>query len=70
MSYEVKTIGIFEKKTRRLIKKFPSLKTELQSLVARLKENSQRRGSLWGIPVLKSGFRLLPKQRVSQEAQE
>jgi len=41
MSYEVKTIGIFEKKTRRLIKKFPSLKTELQSLVARLKENSQ-----------------------------
>ncbi len=46
MSYEVKTIGIFEKETRRLIKKFPSLKTELQSLVARLKEKPQMGTSL------------------------
>jgi len=39
MSYNVKTIIIFEKQAKRLIKKYPSLRTELISLIARLKDN-------------------------------
>ena len=39
MSYNVKTIIVFEKQAKRLIKKYPSLKTELISLIATLKDN-------------------------------
>ena len=37
MSYNVKTISVFEKQARRLSKKFPSLKNDLQKLVDSLK---------------------------------
>jgi len=39
MSYNVKTINVFEKQAKRLIKKYASLKTELFSLIEKLKEN-------------------------------
>lgn len=39
MSYNVKTIAVFEKQAKRLIKKYPSLKTELISLITKLKDN-------------------------------
>lgn len=39
MSYNVKTIDVFEKQAKRLIKKYPSLKTELLSLIQILKAN-------------------------------
>ncbi len=39
MSYNVKTIAVFEKQAKRLIKKYPSLKIELISLIATLKDN-------------------------------
>ncbi|MBA2761933.1 MAG: type II toxin-antitoxin system RelE/ParE family toxin [Segetibacter sp.] len=39
MIYEVKTIEVFERQAKRLIKKYPSLKFELLSLVHSLKEN-------------------------------
>jgi len=38
MSYEVKTLDIFEKQAKKLIKKYVSLKTELFQLVRQLKE--------------------------------
>jgi len=42
MSYSVKSISVFEKQAKRLIKKFPSLKNELLELVKDLKENPQQ----------------------------
>lgn len=42
MSYNVKTIAVFEKQTKRLFKKYPSLKNELIQLVQELKENPEQ----------------------------
>ncbi len=39
MSYNVKTIDVFEKQAKRLIKKYSSLKFELAKLFQELKEN-------------------------------
>ena len=39
MSYSVKTLEVFEKQAKRLIKKYASLKFELFELVGQLKEN-------------------------------
>jgi len=36
MSYRVKTITVFDRQTKRLIKKFPSLKKEIQTLINEL----------------------------------
>ena len=38
MSFNVKTISVFERQAKRLIKKFPSLKKEIQTLIKELKE--------------------------------
>lgn len=38
MSFNVRTITVFERQAKRLIKKFPSLKKELQTLISQLKE--------------------------------
>jgi mRNA-degrading endonuclease RelE of RelBE toxin-antitoxin system len=46
MSFNVKTISVFDRQARRLAKKFPSLKKELQTLVIELKENPTK-----GIPI-------------------
>ena len=39
MSYSVKSIEVFERQARKLIKKYASLKSELLALVQELKEN-------------------------------
>jgi mRNA-degrading endonuclease RelE of RelBE toxin-antitoxin system len=39
MNYNVKTINVFEKQAKRLIKKYASLKLELSKLFQELKEN-------------------------------
>ena len=39
MSFNVKTISVFDRQAKRLVKKFPSLKKELQMLVDDLKED-------------------------------
>lgn len=39
MSYKVKTIDVFERQAKRLIKKYASLKHELTSLIHELKQN-------------------------------
>jgi hypothetical protein len=41
MSYNVKSIAVFEKQAKRLIKKYASLKKELLELVIKLKENPE-----------------------------
>jgi hypothetical protein len=39
MSYKVKTLTVFERQTKRLVKKYASLKKEVLELVQQLKEN-------------------------------
>lgn len=39
MSFNVKTISVFDRQAKRLAKKFPSLKKELQTLFTELKED-------------------------------
>lgn len=38
MSFNVKTISVFERQAKRLMKKFPSLKKEIQTPISELKE--------------------------------
>ena len=53
MSYNVKTIAVFEKQAKRLIKKYVSLKKELLALVQELKEQPEQ-----SIPIGKSCFKI------------
>lgn len=46
MSFEIKTISVFEKQAKRLVKKYSSLKIELLNLIQELKENPQTGTSL------------------------
>ena len=42
MNYKVKTIDVFEKQAKKLVKKYASLKLELLKLVQELKENPEQ----------------------------
>ena len=42
MSYSVKTITVFERQAKRLVKKFPSLREEIQALIKQMKEKPER----------------------------
>ena len=46
MSFNVKTIPVFERQAKRLIKKFPSLKKEIQTLVLELKDKPTKGTSI------------------------
>jgi len=46
MGFSVKTIDVFEKQAKRLIKKYASLKTELLELVHDLKEHPEQGTSI------------------------
>ncbi len=46
MNYNVKSLEAFEKHAKRLVKKYPSLKNELFSLIQSLKKNPQQGISL------------------------
>ncbi len=46
MSYSVQSIAVFEKQTKRLLKKYPSLKVELIKLVQSLKQNPEQGTSI------------------------
>jgi hypothetical protein len=48
MSYDVKTIAVFERQAKRLVKKFPSLKSELLQLIQLLKHIPQKQGTSLG----------------------
>ena len=47
MSYNVKTLASFEKQAKRLIKKYPALKVELNQLISSLADNPEQ-GSFIG----------------------
>ncbi len=42
MSFEVKTISVFERQTKKLIRKYPSLKKELLELVETLRKEPKK----------------------------
>lgn len=71
MSYNVKTISIFEKQARRLSRKYPSLKNDLFQLIKSLKENpdqacpteSFRRGTALGNQCYKIRLAIKSKAR-------
>jgi mRNA-degrading endonuclease RelE of RelBE toxin-antitoxin system len=46
MSFNVKTIHVFERQAKRLMKKFPSLKKEIQALIQELKEEPTKGTSI------------------------
>lgn len=46
MSYSVKSIEVFERQAKKLIKKYPSLKTEILELSKKLKENPKQGTSI------------------------
>lgn len=46
MSFNVKTISVFERQAKRLMKKFPSLKKEIQILISELKEKPTKGTSI------------------------
>jgi len=46
MSFNVKTISVFERQVKRLMKKFPSLKKEIQTLISELKEEPTKGTSI------------------------
>ncbi len=53
MSYHVKTIDVFEKQAKRLIKKYASLKREIRLLISELKENPKQ-----GTPIGKNCYKI------------
>ncbi len=42
MSFSVKTISVFERQVKRLLKKYPSLKKEIHCLIEELKKEPER----------------------------
>lgn len=53
MSYNVKTIDVFERQAKRLIKKYASLKKELLHLIQELKEDPKK-----GSPIGKNCYKI------------
>jgi len=53
MNYKIKTIQVFERQAKRLVKKYPSLKTELLSLIHTLKHSPEN-----GTPLGKDCFKI------------
>jgi mRNA-degrading endonuclease RelE of RelBE toxin-antitoxin system len=48
MAYSIKTITVFERQAKRLVKKYPSLKKELAHLVQLLKTSPEQQGTPLG----------------------
>lgn len=46
MSYKVKSIEVFERQAKKLVKKYPSLKSELLALIQKLKQDPSQGISL------------------------
>jgi mRNA-degrading endonuclease RelE of RelBE toxin-antitoxin system len=62
MSYKVKTIAVFEKQAKKLIKKYASLKMELLALIQVLKENPEQ-GTIIGKNCFKIRMAIASKGR-------
>jgi hypothetical protein len=61
MSFDVKSIDVFEQQAKRLIKKYPSLKGELFSLIQELKKWPIQ---LWAVTATKYAFPSNPRGKV------
>lgn len=46
MSFNIKTISVFERQVKRLVKKFPSIKKEIQELIKELKQEPEKGTSI------------------------
>lgn len=68
MSYKIKSIEVFEKQFKRLFKKYPSLKNDIQSLIAQLKVNPEQGKSL-GKSCYKIRLAITSKQKGNQVVQ-
>ena len=53
MNYKVKSIAVFEKQAKKLIKKYPSLKLEIFNIVQALKMNPN-----FGVSIGKSCYKI------------
>jgi len=53
MSYSIKTIPVFEQDFKKLVKKYPSLKSDLATLIKSLKDIPEQ-----GTPLGKSCFKI------------
>ena len=62
MSFNVKTISVFERQAKRLMKKFPSLKKEIQTLISELKEEPTK-GTSIGHDCHKIGLAIASKRK-------
>jgi len=62
MSYNIKTISVFERQAKRLMKKFPSLKKEIQELIKELKEEPEK-GISFGHNCYKIRFSIASKAK-------
>ena len=69
MSYSIEATSHFDKQLKRLIKKFPSLKTEFNELINSLMEDPHQ-GLLWEMTVIKYALRLHPKEKGNLVGQE
>jgi hypothetical protein len=68
MSFNVKTISVFERQAKRLMKKFPSLKKEIQTLISELKEEPEK-GTSIGHNCNKIRLAIASKSKANQEGQ-
>jgi len=69
MNYNVKSIGIFERQAKRLIRKYASLQGELLTLISELKTNPQQ-GTPLGNNCYKYALRFLQKAKESPPERE
>ena len=68
MSFNIKSIDVFERQAKRLSKKYISLKSDLKLLVNQLKENPEI-GTPLGNNCFKIRLAVTSKGKVSQEEQ-
>ena len=69
MSFNVKTISVFERQAKRLMKKFPSLKKEIQTLISELKEVPTKKERQSVMTAIKYALLLQAKAKVSLVAE-
>ncbi len=69
MSYRVEITSYFKKQAKHLLKKYPSLKSELENMVDILEKDPFREFQL-EIIVTKSGYLLLQKTKENQVVQD
>ncbi len=68
MSFNILATTFFEKELKKLAKKYPSLKKDVDALARQLEEQPKS-GTPIGMTATKSEWRFLRKEKVNQEEQ-